>query len=164
MRMLAAHSASLCAKGGNVMNKLRVLRTTTAAILCFVFASVSWPHQAGANAAGVKLLASVALTSVLDKLHPAFAQSSGSKLSVTYGSTADIKRRVLDGESVDVVIIGSSALDDLQKQGKLMPGSVTPVPRYPSQSERGPRSQISVRSMHSGGRSWPPSQLSTLIL
>lgn len=79
----------------------------------------------------MKLLASVALTSVLDKLDPAFAQSSGSKLSVTYGSTADIKRRVLDGESVDVVIIGSSALDDLQKQGKLMPGSVTPVAGTP---------------------------------
>ncbi len=113
------------------MNKLSVSRTITAAILCFVFASVSPAHQAGANAAEVKVLASVALTSVLDKLDPTFAQSSENKISVRYGLTADLKRRVLDGEAVDVVILGSSALDDLQKEGKLMPGSVTPVAGTP---------------------------------
>jgi molybdate transport system substrate-binding protein len=112
------------------MNKLPVLRTITATTWCFMFASVPLP-QARANAAEVKVLASVALTSVLDKLDPAFVQSSGNNISVTYGLTADLKRRVLDGEAVDVVILGESALEDLQKQGKLMADSVAPVAGTP---------------------------------
>jgi molybdate transport system substrate-binding protein len=131
-RMLTAQPASLSAnlKRGNVMNKLPAVRVT-ATVLCFMFASASPAYQSGAYAAEVKVLASVALASVLDKLDPTFERSTGNKLSVTYGLTADLKRRVLGGENVDVVILGDAALDDLQKQGKLAPGSVTPVASTP---------------------------------
>lgn len=50
------------------MNNLPVLRIIMATTL-----SVSPSHQAGAYAAEVKVLASTALTSVLDRLDPALA-------------------------------------------------------------------------------------------
>jgi molybdate transport system substrate-binding protein len=113
------------------MNKFSMLRVISVAALSFAYALVTPPIKAEANAAEVTVLASVALTSVLDKLGPAFERFSGNKVSVGYGLTADLRKRVLNGEAVDVVILGAQALDDLQKQGKLMPGSATGVAGTP---------------------------------
>jgi molybdate transport system substrate-binding protein len=113
------------------MSKFSILRAISVVALSFAFALGAPPIQGVANGAEVQVLASVALTSVLDKLGPAFERSSGNKVSVGYGLTADLRKRILNGEAVDVVILGAQALDDLQKQGKLMPGSATGVAGTP---------------------------------
>jgi molybdate transport system substrate-binding protein len=79
---------------------------------------------AGANAAEVKVLSAVALTSVLDELAPVFEKSSGNKVELVYGTAGDLRKRILDGEIADVVILPRAVLDDLQKQQKLVPDSV----------------------------------------
>jgi molybdate transport system substrate-binding protein len=58
-----------------------------------------------AQAAELKVLASVALTSALDELAPVYEKETGDKLSIGYSLAADLKKRILDGETADVIIL-----------------------------------------------------------
>jgi len=79
------------------------------------------------KAAEVKVLTSVALTSALNELAPQFEGATGNKLTVDYGLIVDIRKRVLEGESADVIILSRPAMDELQKQDKLAPDPITNV-------------------------------------
>jgi len=72
-----------------------------------------------AQAAGVKVLTSVALKSVLDELSPAFEKKTGDKLIIDYGLADDLKKRILDGERADLIILTRAMMEDLLKQNKL---------------------------------------------
>ena len=69
----------------------------------------------------------MALSAALDELKPVFEQQSHIKLAIAYTLIADVRKRVLAGETADVIIISQPAMDDLEKAGKLMPGSRTSV-------------------------------------
>jgi len=89
------------------------------------------PNKASiANAAEIKVLASVALTSALDELAPQFEKASGHKLKIGYSLIADIKKRVLEGETAEVLLLSRPAMEDLLKQGKLA-GTITGVAGTP---------------------------------
>jgi molybdate transport system substrate-binding protein len=77
------------------------------------------------------VLASVALTSALNELSPMYENATGDKLSIGYGLAADLKKRVLDGETADVIILTRPMMDDLQKQNKLMANSLANVAGTP---------------------------------
>jgi len=76
-------------------------------------------------------MATVGAKSVLDELVPAFERASGNKVVMVYDVAAVLKKRVLDGETADLLLLTRSALEDLQKQNKLMPGSLTNVAHTP---------------------------------
>ena len=71
------------------------------------------------NAAELKVLSSVALTSVLNELTPAFQKKTGDKLVIDYDLAANLKKRILDGERADVIILTRSMMEDLLKNNKL---------------------------------------------
>jgi molybdate transport system substrate-binding protein len=102
-----------------------VLRAATTVAAAFV-SSLVLPAVA-ANAAEIKVLSSVALTSALDELAPAFEHSTGNKLIIGYGIAAQLRQRLIGGETADVVILTQPLMDDLQKQGKLISGSLMKV-------------------------------------
>jgi molybdate transport system substrate-binding protein len=79
---------------------------------------------ASARAADVKVLTSVALKSVLDELAPAFEKTTGNKVTIGYDLAAEQKKRILSGETADVIILTQGMMDDLQKQNKLAGGLV----------------------------------------
>jgi molybdate transport system substrate-binding protein len=79
------------------------------------------------EAAEIKVLASVALTAALNELAPQYERTTGNKLSLGYSLVADIRKRVLEGETADVIILSRSVMDELQKQGKLTAGSIADV-------------------------------------
>jgi len=83
------------------------------------------------HAAEVKVFTSVALKSVLEELSPVFEKKTGDKLVIDYGLAADQKKRVLDGERADVIIVTRAMMEDLVKQKKVADGLVnvagTPV-------------------------------------
>jgi molybdate transport system substrate-binding protein len=79
------------------------------------------------EAAEMKVLASVALTSALNELAPQFERTTGNKLSLGYSLVADIRKRVLEGETADVVILSRPVMDELQKQDKLAPGTIADI-------------------------------------
>jgi molybdate transport system substrate-binding protein len=86
---------------------------------------------ASARAAEVKVLTSVALKSVLDELAPAFEKATGNKVTIGYDLAAEQKKRILAGDTADVIMLTRGMMDDLQKQSKLAGGLVnvagTPV-------------------------------------
>jgi molybdate transport system substrate-binding protein len=77
------------------------------------------------------VLTSVALTSALDEIAPQFERATGNKLKIGYSLIAEIKKRMIAGETADVVILSRPAMDDLQKQDKFAPGSVANVAGTP---------------------------------
>ena len=92
-----------------------------------LFSAIGMIDGAAAEAAEIKVLTSVALTSALDELAPRFERATGNKLSIGYGLIADIKKRIVAGETADVIILSRPAMDDLQKQDKIAPGSIANV-------------------------------------
>ena len=84
-----------------------------------------------ADAAEVKVLTSVALTSALNELAPKFEQATGNKLEISYSLIADIKKRILAGETADVIILSRPVMEELQKLDKFAPGSVANIAGTP---------------------------------
>jgi molybdate transport system substrate-binding protein len=71
-----------------------------------------------ANAAELRVLTSVALTAALDEIAPMFEKATGNKLSIGYDLIAAHRKRILEGETADVIILSRAAMEDLQKQDK----------------------------------------------
>ncbi|MCC8404375.1 substrate-binding domain-containing protein [Paraburkholderia sp. MMS20-SJTN17] len=80
------------------------------------------------EAAELRVMTSGGFTAAYKQLGPQFAASTGNTLDTILGpsmgrSPEAIPNRLARGESADVVIMVGYALDDLIKQGKVMPGS-----------------------------------------
>jgi molybdate transport system substrate-binding protein len=92
---------------------------------------VSVVPAASARAADVKVLTSVALKPALDELASEFEKATHNKVTIGYDLAAVQKKRILAGESADVIMLTRGMIEDLQKQGKLEGGPVdvagTPV-------------------------------------
>jgi molybdate transport system substrate-binding protein len=73
-----------------------------------------------AQAAELKLLAGNALKTVMDTLGPQFEKETGSTLSITVGTTTQLKGRIDSGEAFDAVILAKPGLDELAGQGKIV--------------------------------------------
>jgi molybdate transport system substrate-binding protein len=78
--------------------------------------SASWSAE-------IKLLSANVFTGVLDGLISDFERSSGHKVVVIYGTAGSIRNRVQSGEIGDVTIVTRPMLDELEKNGKVAPGT-----------------------------------------
>ena len=76
-----------------------------------------------AQAADINVLASNALKEAYLELVPGFEKATEHKVATTWAGTNDIKKRMAAGETYDLVIMAGPALDELIKQGKIVPGS-----------------------------------------
>ncbi len=83
------------------------------------------------QAAEIKVFTSVALTQALNELSPIFEQKTGHKVVVDFNLAAVQKKRVLDGERADVIILTRAMMEDLAKQNKLAPGNIVNVAGTP---------------------------------
>jgi len=100
------------------------LATAMAAVSLLSAAAV---EGAVAEPVEVTVLTSVALNSALDELGPQFERTTGKKLKIGYSLIVDIKKRIVAGETADVIILSRPVMDDLQKQEKVAPGSIADV-------------------------------------
>jgi molybdate transport system substrate-binding protein len=82
-----------------------------------------------ALAADLKLLSPGAMMSTLKQIIPQFEQSSGNKVTVTYGPALALADRIQNGEGADVVILGKGPADALLKAGKLVADSEVVIAR-----------------------------------
>ena len=83
---------------------------------------------ASSEAAEVKVMTSGAFTAPYLEVIPQFERATHNKVVTAYGASMgnapdSIPSRLERGEPVDVVILAAPALDDLIKQGKVVPGS-----------------------------------------
>ena len=84
-----------------------------------------------AQASELKVLTSVALTSVLDELAPVFEKTTGTKLKIDYNLIAAQRKRILEGESADVIILSRGAMQELQKLDKFAASDLVDVAGTP---------------------------------
>jgi molybdate transport system substrate-binding protein len=85
----------------------------------------------GAHSAELKVLTSVALTSVLAELAPIFEKASGTRLSLDYNLIAVQRTRILEGESADVIILSRGVMDELHKHDKILASGLVNVAGTP---------------------------------
>ena len=76
----------------------------------------------------IRVMTSGGFTAAYDELTPQFERATQSKVLTAYGASQggapdSIPSRLQRGEPVDIVILAGPALDELIKQGKVVPGS-----------------------------------------
>jgi molybdate transport system substrate-binding protein len=86
--------------------------------LCLV-AATALIVSAPAHAADINVLSTNALKTVLEDLGPKFEQSSGDKVAITWGTTAQVKAQIEKGAVFDAAVVSSDVADELIKEGKL---------------------------------------------
>lgn len=77
----------------------------------------------------IKLFTTNSMHGVLDELLPRFERASGHKVSVSYDPARVMLARIQAGETADLAILGSSAMEELVKQGKIAAASRRVVAR-----------------------------------
>ncbi len=78
---------------------------------------------AAAAAAEIKLMAVNATKEAVTTLAADFERTSGHKVTLLWGGTEAITKRIGDGEAADIVLIAAPNIERLIAQGKLSPGS-----------------------------------------
>jgi molybdate transport system substrate-binding protein len=76
----------------------------------------------GARGAEIKVMLSGAFTAAYNELIPQFERETGNKI-VSEFALASVGSRIQGGELADVAILAGSGLEELMKQGKILPGS-----------------------------------------
>jgi molybdate transport system substrate-binding protein len=95
---------------------------------------LSWgamTEAAAAEPTELTVMTSVALASTLDELAPQYEHATGNKLKISYSLVADFKKRIIAGETADVIILSRPVMEDLGKQDKFLPGSIVNVAGTP---------------------------------
>jgi molybdate transport system substrate-binding protein len=75
------------------------------------------------QAAEIKTLITIGLQSAIEELAPKFEKASGNKLTIVYGLSALLSKRIADGEPLDVFIGTRKDVDGLMKTGMISTGS-----------------------------------------
>jgi len=100
-----------------------------------------------ASAAEIKVISANALADVIVDSKGKFEADSHHTLTVNVVPTGEVFRRVLAGENFDVIIGPREALDDLDKKGKIEPGSAVALTRVNfglAVASDGPRPDVST--------------------
>jgi molybdate transport system substrate-binding protein len=78
---------------------------------------------AQASAAEVKVLTAGAFKQVVLALVPDYEKQTGNKVTVDFGTTGELKKRIDGGEAFDVLFITPAVVDEMIAAGKVAPGS-----------------------------------------
>src|SRR3989440_136837 len=81
------------------------------------------------EAAEIKVLSTVGMQPATPELFSQFEAATGHRVAVTYDLPAVLKTRFLEGLPADVLILPSTIIDDLAKQGKVVGDSKKDVAR-----------------------------------
>jgi molybdate transport system substrate-binding protein len=106
------------------MNGQLLIRLAAAAVCLMMPATVG-------HAVELKVFTSVALTQALNEISPIFEQKTGHKLAISYDLAAVQKKRILEGERADVIILTRAMMEDLARQNKLAHGDIVNIAGTP---------------------------------
>lgn len=82
-------------------------------------ALVATISSAGAMAADLKVLASNSVRTMLEDVAPLFTRASGRAVTLGFGTSAQVAKRVIAGEAVDLLVVTPDVVETLAKAGKL---------------------------------------------
>ncbi len=83
--------------------------------------AVALAAPTASDAAEIKVLTSRAMNHVLTELAGEFQRTSEHKIAIILAPPAEIRRRIVNGEIVDVAMSGGGIIEDLVQQGKIAP-------------------------------------------
>jgi len=81
------------------------------------------------HAAEIKVISANGMREVIAETKAGFEASTGHRLTVTVVETGEIRRRVLGGERFDVIMVPRVTSDELERAGKIVPGSAVALIR-----------------------------------
>jgi molybdate transport system substrate-binding protein len=99
----------------------------SALVITLFVVSALMPKVSGA--AEIKLLSANVFTGVLDGPIRDFERASGHNVVIIYGTAGNIKSRIQSGEPGDVTIVTKPMMDELEKSGKIAPGTRVDIAR-----------------------------------
>src|SRR5438874_13098843 len=73
--------------------------------------------------AEIKVLSSIATKEAYLELVPRFESATGYRVATTWAGTTAIMQRMAAGERYDLIVISSTELDELIRQGKIVASS-----------------------------------------
>lgn len=79
------------------------------------------------SAANITVVSTVGVQGFLEQVRHDFEESTGDRLSIKYGTAAQLGRRLDAGEAFDVVILTQAMIDGLARQGKITRVTATPI-------------------------------------
>jgi molybdate transport system substrate-binding protein len=89
--------------------------------ICIVVAAlVALLLPAAAHADDIRVLSTQGLEGAYRELVPQFEKASGHTVTTIFTGTLDAQRRIAAGESYDLIIMASQAIDELIKSGKVV--------------------------------------------
>ena len=68
------------------------------------------------QAADVKVLASNSVRTMLEDVAPLFERASGHKVTLGFGTSAQVAKRVVAGEAVDLLVVTPDVVDDWRRR------------------------------------------------
>jgi molybdate transport system substrate-binding protein len=75
------------------------------------------------EAAEIKVISTGGARAVMTSLVPEFERKSGHKVDIVFGTPGNMRDRLLQGETADVAVAIAAILPDLEKAGKIAPGT-----------------------------------------
>jgi molybdate transport system substrate-binding protein len=75
------------------------------------------------EAAEIKVISTGGARAVMTSLVPEFERKSGHKVDIDFGTPGNMRDRLLQGEVADVAVAIAAVLPDLEKAGKIAPGT-----------------------------------------
>ena len=75
------------------------------------------------EAAEIKVISTGGARAVMTSLVPEFERKSGQKVGIDFGTPGNMRDRLLQGEAADVAVAIAAVLPDLEKAGKITPGT-----------------------------------------
>jgi len=83
------------------------------------------------TALDIKVLSTTAMKTVFDELAPQFELETGNRLTVGFGPSLQLEKRLGEGEAADVAIVSAAGVKDLIGRGKIVAGSTVGVAGSP---------------------------------
>src|SRR5215475_1933784 len=83
----------------------------------------------GAAAAELKVISAGAVRGVIDGMIDDYARQTGHTFNVTVGSTGRLREIIASGEPADLIIVSAPLMAELEKTGKVTPGSRADIGR-----------------------------------
>jgi molybdate transport system substrate-binding protein len=75
------------------------------------------------EAAEISVISTGGARAVMTSLIPEFERKSGHKVGIDFGTPGNMRDRLLQGETADVAVAIAAVLPDLEKAGKIAPGT-----------------------------------------
>jgi molybdate transport system substrate-binding protein len=91
----------------------------------------SFASLAHAQTTALRVLCSNGMRAVVEELKPQLERAAGQPLSIEYGTSADVRKKIEAGAEVDVAVLTVEVIDALAKAGKVAPDSVGALGRSP---------------------------------